>query len=38
MPIALLKTAFSLIHLFAASINLTGLDIANRKKDTVAAS
>ncbi|VDN44172.1 unnamed protein product [Dibothriocephalus latus] len=38
LPIALLKTAISLVHLYAASVNLTGLDIADRKKTTVAAS
>ncbi|BHF72990.1 hypothetical protein SprV_0401606200 [Sparganum proliferum] len=38
LPVALLKTFISLIHLYAASVNLAGVDVAERKKAAAAAS
>ncbi len=31
-PIALLKTFISLVHLYAASLNLAGMDVSEREK------
>ncbi|VDM03960.1 unnamed protein product [Schistocephalus solidus] len=38
LPIALLKTAISMVHLYAASVNLAVIDVAERKKASAAAS